>query len=135
MSEISAMLKPFREKALRTTVAAAYVLGLLLFFVPEESGYSELERTRVLLSGYDTATGLWLLAGLGARIGFLVLVLVRPRRWVYMAGAVWAALVILRNILLIDTGWGPVLSILSYGQLVMRMTGFFAGPNREAPRE
>lgn len=116
------------QRRLRQIFIAGHVIGIALFFVPDyvpNIGWvSELEWVRYLFNVGDTASALWKVAQLSARIGFLALAIYRPRRWVFIAGAAWASLIFGTNLIL-ETKPDTLYLTLSYAQLLMRMTGFF----------
>jgi hypothetical protein len=110
-----------RQNVVKWIVVAGYVIGLIWAFVPDEYGYSELNYTQYLLAGGDSALGLFNLTAFAARMGFLALVIWRPKRWVFVAGASWASFVILSNVV---RGSAP--DIVNYAQLLLRTAGFLA---------
>jgi hypothetical protein len=118
---------------LRVIVFAGLFLGIILSFIPQNTdGMSQLQVTRYHLSHGDGALGLWHFATFLARVAFLILVLVYPRRWVFICGAAWASCVLLYN-LVVGVPWNGY-QLLNTIQLLMRVVGFcvFFSPQRDA---
>ena len=112
------------QHQLRQIFIAGHIIGIALFFLPLDAPPSELEYTRYMLSGANSAEGLFKLAQITGRVAFLALTIYRPRRWVFIAGAAWASLILGSNIIL-GIRLNTLYETLGHAQLLMRMTGFF----------
>jgi hypothetical protein len=116
------------QRRLRQIFIAGHIIGIVLFFVseyvPNIGWVSELESVCYLFNVGDTASALWKMAQLTGRIAFLALGIYHPRRWVFIAGAAWASLILGTKLIAGDEAT-TIHGILSYTQVLMRMTGFF----------